>query len=263
MAADLAIVRTQGRYALITALRTPRTLIFSIIFPLILLVMFNSIFSKGANETHHFAGHTITAASYFTAGLAAYSITLTTFTALVVAITTQRESGQLKRLRGTPMPAWTFMVAQIARSLVLATAMTVALFALGVIAFHVHLRAASVVGIAVYLVLGVATMTALGIALTAFTPTPDAASTIGPFAVVMLSFVSGVFIGVDTLPNWLETIGKVFPLYHLASGMQTCLVNGGTGTGVNGSDVLGLVIWGAIGVRIAMRHFRWEPLSHS
>ena len=208
MAADLAIVRTQGRYALITALRTPRTLIFSIIFPLILLVMFNSIFSKGANETHHFAGHTITAASYFTAGLAAYSITLTTFTALVVAITTQRESGQLKRLRGTPMPAWTFMVAQIARSLVLATAMTVALFALGVIAFHVHLRAASVVGIAVYLVLGVATMTALGIALTAFTPWLVLSSTLAEAQTMPSQLIHMIGVG-ESGGRLVEVLGVV------------------------------------------------------
>ena len=48
------------------------------------------------------------------AGIIAYSISLSTFTTLAVSLTTQRESGQLKRLRGTPMPAWTFIAAQIA-----------------------------------------------------------------------------------------------------------------------------------------------------
>ena len=68
-----------------------------------------------------------------------------------------------------------------------------------------------------YVVLGTATLCSLGIALTAFTPTADAASTIAPFSVVMLAFFSGVWIPVDQLPNWLETVGKVFPLYHLAA----------------------------------------------
>ncbi len=72
-----------------------------------------------------------------------------------------------------------------------------------------------------YVILGTATLCSLGIALSAFTPTPDAASTIAPFSVVMLAFFSGIWIPVDQLPNWLETVGKVFPLYHLALGLQT------------------------------------------
>jgi len=52
-----------------------------------------------------------------------------------------------------------------------------------------------------YLLLGTATLCSLGIALSAFTPTPDAASTIAPFSVVILSFVAGVWIPVDQLPS--------------------------------------------------------------
>jgi ABC-2 type transport system permease protein len=259
---ELAIVRTQSRYALVTALRNPRVLVFSVIFPIIMLVLFDSLFNAG-EHTVALAGGQIDADAYFTAGLAAYSITLAAFTTLLIGVTTQRESGQLKRLRGTPMPTWTFMASQIARSLLQATAMLVALLAIGMIAFGVKIPGAGEVGLLVYLVLGVATMAALGLALTPFTPTPDAASSIGPFAVVMLSFVSGVFVRFDTLPHWLQTVGKVFPLYHLANGMQTCLVPGHTGTGLSGSNVLPLLIWGALGANAARRRFRWEPLGRT
>lgn len=67
-----------------------------------------------------------------------------------------------------------------------------------------------------YLLLGTVTLCSLGIALSAFTPTPDAASTIAPFSVVILSFVSRVWIPVEQLPSWLEKVGLVFPLSHLA-----------------------------------------------
>jgi ABC-2 type transport system permease protein len=97
-------------------------------------------------------------------------------------------------------------------------------------------------------------------AVTAHTPTVDSASAVGPFAVVMLSFISGVFVAVDQLPHTLVSIGRIFPLYHVADGLDGVLA-ARHGTGLRGSDVLALAVWGLIGVWVAARRFRWEPSS--
>jgi ABC-2 type transport system permease protein len=255
---DLQLVVTEARYGLLTAFRTPRTVVFGMAFPVVLLIMFNSIFTSGS-DTVHFAGGTISAQAYFTAGIAAYAIGLSSFTSLAIGLTYQRETGQLKRLRGTPMPAWTFVVAQLLRSAALSLLTVAALVAVGVIAFGVDISAEHAIGLAVYLALGIAVFGSLGMAVTVFTPTVDSASTVGPFTVVMLSFVSGVFISVDVLPHWLEQVGKAFPLYHIAEGLQTCLVGGAGGTGVAAGNVAVLSIWGLAGLVIATRRFQWEP----
>jgi ABC-2 type transport system permease protein len=257
--ADLRLAMTQSHYALLTAIRTPRTVVFSMVFPVVLLIMFDSIFTDGAADTVTFAGGTINASAYFTASLSAYAIGLSTFTSLAVGVTAQRETGQLKRLRGTPMPAWTFVAGQVTRSAVVALIVVVAMLATGVVFFGVHIAAERLVGFVVYFALGAIAFSALGIAATAFTPTVDSASVVGPFIVVMLSFVSGVFISVDQLPNWLEAVGKAFPLYHLAEGLQTSLVSGTGGTGLVAGNVGVLVLWGLAGTVIATRRFRWEP----
>ena len=49
------------------------------------------------------------------------------------------------------------------------------------------------------------------------TPTAEAASTIAPFAGVLLGFISGVWIPVDQLPDWLVEVGRIFPLAHSPS----------------------------------------------
>jgi ABC-2 type transport system permease protein len=256
---DVQIALTQARYALLTAFRNPRTVVFQMAFPVLLLILFNSIFTKGSDETVTFAGGTITASAYFTAGLAAYAMALSTFTNLAIGLTMQRETGQLKRLRGTPMPSWTFVAGQVLRSAVMVLVMVVALLAIGMIAFGVDFPGERLVGVVVYVALGTAAFAALGMAVTVLTTTVDSASTIGPFTIVMLSFVSGVFISVDTLPNWLESVGKVFPLYHLAEGLQTCLVAGGGGTGLDAGNVAALAVWGLVGISVAVRRFHWEP----
>ena len=110
-----------------------------------------------------------------------------------------------------------------------------------------------------YVVLGTATLCSLGIALSAFTPTVDTASTIAPFTVVILAFFSGIWIPVENLSHGLEVLGKVFPLYHLALGLQTTLSPGATGSGLEFQNVLVLALWALAGARIASRRFRWEP----
>jgi ABC-2 type transport system permease protein len=256
---DRAIVLAQARLAILVATRTPRTLIFTIAFPLVFLVLFNSIFIGGDNSTTLPNDVKVSAQAYFTAGIIAYAVALSTFTTLAVSLTTQRENGQLKRYRGTPMPPWTFIAAQIVRATAQALAVAALLLAVGAIAYGVKVPASTFPAFVLYVVLGTATLCALGIALSAFTPTPDAASTIAPFTVVMLAFFSGVWIPVDQLPHWLETVGKIFPLYHLALGLQTTLSPNAKGSGLDAENVLILAIWAIAGARIASRRFRWEP----
>jgi ABC-2 type transport system permease protein len=259
---DRTLVLAQTRAAVAVALRTPRTMVFTIGFPLVFLVILSTIFVKGANQTVALPnGLKLDAQAYFTAGIAAYSISLSTFTTLAVTITTQRERGQLKRLRGTPMPAWTFIVAQMLRATAQALAMTLALLAISVVFFGMELPAGNLPGFLLYVALGTATLCGLGIAITPFTPTPDAASTIAPFSVVILGFVSGVWIPIDQLPTWLEAVGRVFPLYHLALGLQTALCPDAKTLGLELGNVAVLAAWGLIGARVAARRFAWEPLS--
>ena len=257
--ADAALVLRLTRFGFKTLFRNPRVVVFSIAFPIVLLVIFNGIFTSGSDSTTGFHGGRIDTAAYFTAGIAAYAIMMSAFSTLAIGLTTQRETGQLKRLRGTPMPAWTFIAAQVLRSVALALAMVVALFVIGSLFFGVDVRGEAVLGLIVYVLLGTATMAVLGIALTSFAPTADSASTIAPFTAVLLSFVSGVFVPVSTLPNWLEEIGRAFPLFHLADGLQRCVVTGTSGTGLTGPNVALLGLWAAGGLAVAVRRFRWDP----
>lgn len=258
---DRRLVLSQTRVAILVALRTPRGLVFTLAFPLILLVLFNSIFISG-NQTATLPNNLkLSAQAYFTAGIIAYAVALSTFTTLTVSLTTARERGQLKRLRGTPMPPWTFIAAQILRATAQALVVTGLMLAVAGIAYGVPVPGSTFPAFLLYVVLGTATLCSLGIALSAFTPTVDSASTIAPFTVVMLAFFSGIWIPVEHLPHGLEVLGKVFPLYHLALGLQTTLAPGASGSGLVAENVAILAIWALLGIRIASRRFRWEPQS--
>jgi len=254
---DVALVLKQTGYALKSTSRNPRAVVFTVIFPIVMLLLFSSIFTKGGDAKTSFQGGQIATDAYFTAGIMAYAISMACFSSLAISLTTERESGQLKRFRGTPVPSWTFIAARICRSVVLVVVMVIALLVIARLVFDVRLSAEGIAEVAVFSLLGTAAMCALGVALTTLTTTADSAATIAPFGTVILAFISGVFIPVDQLPDSLVQIGKVFPLAHLASGLQAAF---GTGAvHLNGENVAVIAVWGAAGILVAARTFRWEP----
>jgi len=260
---DVGLVLVQTRYAVLATLRTPRALLFGALFPIIFLLLFNSLFTNGGPQTTTVAGKTIDVHSYFTAGLIAYALALSCFSTPLMSLVSARERGQLKRQRGMPPPAWTFVAAQVLRSVTFAFVVGGIMIAIGVIFYGVHLPAQTVPGFVIYLFLGTATLSALGIAATSLAKNEDSAQPIGAFTVVMLSFVSGIFIQLDTLPSFLQEIGRIFPLYHVAQGLQSTVAMDPSGIGLSGGDVAALLIWGLGGIWIAARSFKWEPQGRS
>jgi ABC-2 type transport system permease protein len=258
--ADLRFVAVQTRFQLIGLTRNRRALILGLVLPVVLLLMFNSVFVPDDGDTTHVAGATIGAHAYFTAAMLAYAILGSAFNQLGIGLVNQRESGQLKRLRGTPVPAWTFVLATVLRVVIVAAVMSVLLLAIGHFAYDVPMSAEALGEIVVYVALGTATLCSVAIAATTLVTDVESASAALPFAAVMLAFISGIFVPVDQLPGWLEDIGRVFPVYDLASGLQTALGVAGD-TALKASNLLALALWTVAGVVIAARRFRWEPTA--
>jgi ABC-2 type transport system permease protein len=255
--ADLRLLLIQTRFQLLSLIRNRRAVIMGLVFPVILLVLFNSIFTS-ESDTVELAGAEVTAKAYFTGGMLTYAMMFSAFTAVALAIVTQRENGQLKRYRGTPVPAWTFIGAVVLRSAVMVGLMTVVMLAIAHFAYDVEVSAEALGEVIFYALLGTVTLCSIGLAATTMVTDVDSASAGLPLAAVLLAFISGIFVPVDQLPNWLEEIGRIFPLFHLAEGMQVSLGVSGD-TGLDAGNVGVLCAWALGGFVVAARSFRWEP----
>jgi ABC-2 type transport system permease protein len=251
---DLALAFTQTRYSVRGFLRDPRALIFTVVLPVFLLLLFNAIF----HGTTRFASRNVPSATYYTASIVSYQVMLAGFASLLVAVTTTRERGLLKRFRGTPMPGWVYLVSEIGQSVVVVVTTVAVLVAVGVLFYHVRISGDAMVGLIVYVVVGTASFCAIGLSFTRICRTTDSASAIGPFSSVVLSFLSGVFIPVALMPTWLLDVGRVFPLEHLARGLETAFLVPGS-TGISVVDLGVIAAWGVVGLAIAVRTFRWDP----
>jgi ABC-2 type transport system permease protein len=250
---DVALVLHQARFDLRGFIRNRQARFFTLALPLIFLVIFTGIFGN------HVVGPGNTKLSaYYVPGISAMAVIAASFINLVISITVLREEGILKRRRATPVPAWVLIGGRTLMSLTVATASVVLLLLVGRFGFHVHMPPRAIPGFALTAVVGVITFCVLGYAFSTAISNEDAAQPMVQAVMLPLYFISGIFIVPTQLPSWLRNIAKVFPVQHLAHGLQHAFI-APAGIGIDWSDLGVMAIWAAIGVAVALRRFSWLP----
>jgi ABC-2 type transport system permease protein len=132
--------------------------------------------------------------------------------------------------------------------------------ALGVVAYGVHVRGATLPAVIVTLLLGTAAFTTLGIGITRFIPNADAAPVVVNLTILPLTFISGVWFPTSGMPSWLMHVANFFPIRPLAHALQYAFNPFTTGAGFSGSDLKTLVLWGVAGTVLMVRFLR-KPVS--
>jgi ABC-2 type transport system permease protein len=222
------------------------------VFPLMFLVIFASL-----NQGAHIASlGGIPYDDFFVPGILAYGLIATTFVNMAISTAILRDQGVLKRMQGTPLPPWAYVVARIGSTVVIVLLMTIVTLAMGAIAYNVHIRAATLPGLIATLALGTAAFTALGIGITRFIPNAEAAPVVVNLVVLPLTFISSIWFPTNGMPNWLIQIAKIFPIRALADGLEHAFDPRTLGSGFNGQDLRTLAIWTAIGVFVMLRFLR-------
>jgi ABC-2 type transport system permease protein len=253
----LALVGHQFRFDQKAFWRNPASVGFTVFFPVLLLVIFGSIFGSDTVEVR---GGQIDTDTYYVPAIISMAIISSTMQTLAMSLVIAREDGRLKRGRGTPMPSWVFIAGRVGNSIVTALLMLALLSLIGGIAYGVHFPWDRIPEILVTLAIGAASFSCLGIALTAAIPTQDAAAPIVNFLLLPLYFLSGVFIPDDQLPSGIIHFADVFPIRHFFLAFFEAFVPGGAHT-IAWDDLLIVVIWGVAGLLLAVRFFRWTPRS--
>jgi ABC-2 type transport system permease protein len=225
---------------------------FTFILPLILYVMLGSV-----QEDERIEG--VPGSEYLLAGMIGYGAAAIGFGALAMSLVYRREDGTLKRLRATPLPAWTYIAAVLASILISFAITTLILFVLGALLFDVGFphRAASV---AVLVVLGALAFSALGLAGAALVHSDTAAVAVLNGIYLPMTFLSGSFFSPDAFPEFLQRIGDLLPLtYYIQVARDVMLQGEPLWDHLPGLAVV--AAWGAAGALVALRRFSWVPLS--
>lgn len=236
--------------------RNPAAAFFTFAFPLLFLVIFTTLFGSADIVVN---GNEISVATFYIAGIAAFSVITACYTNIAMSLTFARDLGVLKRVRGTPLPGWSYLAARMLHAVAIAILLVLVCLVFGILLYDAELAASSIPAFVVTLAVGAACFAALGLAVTTIVPNADSAPAIVNATILPLLFVSDVFIPLQDPPAWLDTVGKIFPVRHFSEAMQQVFFPPAGSSGFRWSALGVLLVWGALGLLVAVRRFSWEP----
>jgi ABC-2 type transport system permease protein len=225
---------------------------FTFALPLIMFFLLGSVYG---NDRIKSEGN-VRAADYLLAGMLGYGAIATGFAGLSIMLVIRRESGILKRVRATPLPAWAYVLALLATTLLAFALEAVCMVVLGATYFDTHLH--NLFSLALALLLGAATFTALGLALTALIRSAEGSSAVVNAIYLPISFLSGAFFSPHSFPAALRAIANVFPLVYVIRLVRDIAIHNQQIWDRPG-DVAVIAVWGLAGAFFAARRFQWEP----
>ena len=225
--------------------RNPSAAFFNFVLPLLFLAAGGVILSGSQRDLDKLVP-----------AIAGMSVMSTTFTALAYNIVFLRERGVLKRIRGTPLPSFSYF-SGVAANAVTNTALQIAI---------VILAGRLVFGIGwprdwgeliVFVLVGVVSLAALGVAFAHVIPNFESTAAYVNAVFLPVVFLSFYVFDSHSAPGFLRSIAEALPLKPLISGLSGAMV---TGAGLSSNlDALAVIaLWGALGIYLAVRGFSWE-----
>ncbi|MGS2617976.1 ABC transporter permease [Micromonospora sp. LZ34] len=254
----VALAARQGRLEITQFLRSRESVVFTMGFPVIMILIFAAIFN---DEIAPGVSYT----QYFITGMIATGLMTVSFQNLGIWIPIERDRGVLKRYRGTPMPKWVWFAGKVLMVVAIGVAETVLLLAVSVALFDLDLPGTATQWLTFgwVSVLGVTACTLCGIAISSLARTARSGSAVVTPVALVLQFISGVFFVFTELPSWMQQVAALFPLKWMCQGLRSVFLPesfGGqepAGSFELGRVALVLAAWCVIGLVLCLTTFRW------
>ena len=243
--------------------RRPEQMVLTFLMPAVICVLLGSIFTAKVPGTQTSTG------SVIAASMLAYGILSTSFINLGIGIAADRETGALRRLRGTPATASSYFIGKIMLVAIASVAEAIILLSVGVLVFGLHLPSSvsSWLTLTWVFLMGIVSCSLLGIFVSNLADNALSAAVITNGPAVGLQFLSGTYVPLMVLPTWMLIVGSFFPVKWMAQGFRSVLLPPQmvafepAGSWEHGRTFLVLAAWSVIGLVACVSVFRWSDKS--
>ena len=251
-----ALLRGQLVHTIRELWRSRVAFVFTLLFPLTWLVIIG--FLAGNEVVDERSGVRV---SCVTPTVAATGVLYATLPTVATIVGLAREHGVLKRVRGTPLPAWVYLAGRIGGAVVLAFGSLLLMLAVGVLAYDVQIVWRAALAAAVTIVVAIACFAAIGLAVAALARSSTVAQSASIAAAVVLGFISELFFVGQAQPAWMTRLASVFPLAHFVRALKEQFNPFASGGGWDGTALLVMAAWAVGAGLVATRAFRWDPVT--
>jgi ABC-2 type transport system permease protein len=227
--------------------------IFTVGFSVVFLVLLGA--SAGNQRVASLGG--IRLVQYYVPGFIAYGVMAAGFTTLAITIVVRRETGLLKRLRLSPLPAWVLIASIFISTTIVALVQTCLLLVIGRFGYHVNFPTSwSAMFFAI--LLGIMSFSAMGVAISSVVPNQEAAGPVTSIVFFVLLFLAGLWF---PLPpgSGLAKFSNYLPVRHLMIAMDRSFEIPKGVSPWAWHDLLVIGLWGVGATLVSLRRFRWSP----
>jgi ABC-2 type transport system permease protein len=233
-------------------LREPASAFFTLIFPLMMLFIYGTIFSNSPIPT---PGGSENAIGNLIPSFAAMSIGIVGLMPVTITLATYRENGILRRLRTTPIHPLVVMAAQVIVLFVMTILGVLLLIAAGVLVYHVQF-AGNVLSVFAGFVLGGLSFFGMGFILASVMPTARTAQIVGMVLLYPMLILSGAGWPRELMPGVVVKISSFLPLTYVVNLLRGLWI--GEAWGQHITDVIVLLVMFVVGAFVSVKLFRWE-----
>jgi len=249
----MRLFRHELRGELLLYVRSRELAFFTFLLPMIFFVLLGSTYRHDRIESEG----NVRAVNYLLAGMIGYGAIAIAFAGLAIVLVIRRESGVLKRLRATPLPAPAYIAALLTAFLAAFAVEAVALIVLGRVLFSIG-APDHVASLVLALLLGAICFCALGVAVGSLIKSAEGASAAVNAIYLPVAIISGTFFSTHSYPPYLQAVADVLPLTYFTRLTRDVLLDGKQ-IWEEPRSVAVVAGWGLLGLVVALRRFRWEP----
>jgi ABC-2 type transport system permease protein len=232
-------------------LREPIGAFFTLVFPLMMLFLFGSIYGNEPADSFNGYGSVDISVPAYTAMI----IATTGLMGLTITMATYRENGVLRRLRTTPISSLMVLSAQVVVLLLMTAIGMFFLVIAGKLVFNMRFEG-NILNVFGGFVLSCMSFFSIGFVLAGLMPTARTAQVVGMVLLYPMLFLSGAGFPRELLPEAIKRISTFLPLTYVVNLLRGLWI--GETWSQHMTDVWVLLAILVIGIFISVKTFRWE-----
>jgi len=232
-------------------LREPYGAFFTLVFPLMMLFLFGSIYGNEPTPMFNGRGTVDVSIPAYTAMI----IATTGLMSLTITMTAYRENGVLRRLQTTPINPLIILLAQVIVLFLMTTFGMFLLIIAGKLFYQIQFDG-NVFNVFLGFLLCSFSFFSLGVVLAGLMPTTRTATVVGMVLLYPMIFLSGAGFPRELLPEAIKKISTFLPLTYVVNLLRGLWVGEPWSQHITELIVLSTVL--VLGVLVSIKTFRWE-----